>query len=77
MMINLFVHYLPQSGMAAAALVPGDSCEFGSSKYFALCGVGGILSCGKIVDVNDTNYIVSNYGIPHTSSTGVTNNSGT
>jgi len=24
----------------------GDSCEFGSTKYFALCGVGGILSCG-------------------------------
>jgi len=22
------------------------SCEFGSSKYFALCGFGGILSCG-------------------------------
>jgi len=24
----------------------GDSCEFGSTKYFALCGLGGILSCG-------------------------------
>lgn len=24
----------------------GDSCEFGSSKYYALCGFGGILSCG-------------------------------
>ncbi|EEB10504.1 phosphate carrier protein, putative [Pediculus humanus corporis] len=23
-----------------------DSCEFGSTKYFLLCGVGGILSCG-------------------------------
>ena len=23
------------------------SCEFGSSKYFALCGLGGILSCGS------------------------------
>lgn len=22
------------------------SCEFGSSKYYALCGFGGILSCG-------------------------------
>ena len=22
------------------------SCEFGSTKYFALCGLGGILSCG-------------------------------
>lgn len=34
-------------GMAAAAVVPtGDSCEFASPKYFALCGLGGILSCG-------------------------------
>lgn len=24
----------------------GDSCEFGSNKYLALCGLGGILSCG-------------------------------
>lgn len=23
-----------------------DSCEFGSNKYFLLCGLGGILSCG-------------------------------
>merc|ERR1712135_44157 len=22
------------------------SCEFGSSKYYALCGLGGVLSCG-------------------------------
>ncbi|CAH1642085.1 unnamed protein product [Spodoptera littoralis] len=34
------------SGMAAAAVVQGDSCEFASPKYFALCGLGGILSCG-------------------------------
>uniref|UniRef100_A0A2H1WT89 SFRICE_030504 n=1 Tax=Spodoptera frugiperda TaxID=7108 RepID=A0A2H1WT89_SPOFR len=33
------------SGMAAAAVVQGDSCEFASPKYFALCGLGGILSC--------------------------------
>ncbi|XP_037933068.1 phosphate carrier protein, mitochondrial [Teleopsis dalmanni] len=26
---------------------PGDSCEFGSAKYFMLCGIGGILSCGS------------------------------
>lgn len=31
---------------AAAAPVSTDSCEFGSNKYFALCGLGGILSCG-------------------------------
>lgn len=24
----------------------GDSCEFGSQKYFIMCGFGGILSCG-------------------------------
>jgi solute carrier family 25 phosphate transporter 3 len=28
------------------ASTEGDSCEFGSSKYYALCGFGGILSCG-------------------------------
>lgn len=33
-----------------AANVPakGDSCEFGSNKYFLLCGLGGIISCGKV-----------------------------
>lgn len=31
---------------AASVAVEGDSCEFGSPKYFALCGIGGILSCG-------------------------------
>jgi len=31
---------------AAVAVNPEDSCEFGSTKYFALCGLGGILSCG-------------------------------
>merc|ERR1711976_331468 len=32
---------------AAAAADDGNySCEFGSPKYFALCGFGGILSCG-------------------------------
>ena len=24
----------------------GESCEFGSTKYYAICGFGGILSCG-------------------------------
>uniref|UniRef100_A0A669CJQ0 Solute carrier family 25 member 3 n=1 Tax=Oreochromis niloticus TaxID=8128 RepID=A0A669CJQ0_ORENI len=33
--------------LAAAATVDEEvSCEFGSSKYYALCGFGGILSCG-------------------------------
>lgn len=30
----------------AAATPSGDSCEFGSTKYFALCSIGGVLSCG-------------------------------
>nr|XP_034304491.1 phosphate carrier protein, mitochondrial-like [Crassostrea gigas]XP_034304492.1 phosphate carrier protein, mitochondrial-like [Crassostrea gigas] len=33
------------TGMAAAA-AEETSCEFGSNKYYALCGFGGILSCG-------------------------------
>uniref|UniRef100_A0AAY4DH96 Solute carrier family 25 member 3 n=1 Tax=Denticeps clupeoides TaxID=299321 RepID=A0AAY4DH96_9TELE len=37
----------PRRRLAAAAAVDeGDSCEFGSQKYFVLCGFGGILSCG-------------------------------
>uniref|UniRef100_A0A1B6D2A1 Phosphate carrier protein, mitochondrial n=2 Tax=Clastoptera arizonana TaxID=38151 RepID=A0A1B6D2A1_9HEMI len=31
---------------AAAVAIEEDSCAFGSNKYFALCGIGGILSCG-------------------------------
>jgi len=34
----------PTRTIAAAA--SGDSCEFGSAKYYALCGFGGMLSCG-------------------------------
>jgi solute carrier family 25 phosphate transporter 3 len=42
---------VPGREIAAAAAVsnvilPGDSCAFGSSKYFLLCGLGGIISCG-------------------------------
>ena len=32
--------------LSAAAADQQYSCEFGSSKYYALCGLGGILSCG-------------------------------
>jgi len=32
--------------IAAAAVQEGDSCEFASLHYFALCGLGGVLSCG-------------------------------
>jgi len=30
----------------AASAEPEYSCEFGDAKYYALCGFGGILSCG-------------------------------
>jgi len=30
----------------SAASTDEYSCEFGSTKYFALCGFGGVLSCG-------------------------------
>jgi len=30
----------------AASVETGDSCELGSAKYYALCGFGGVLSCG-------------------------------
>lgn len=33
--------------IAAASVADGDSCEFGSTKYFLLCGLGGIISCGS------------------------------
>jgi len=32
--------------VSAAAAEPQYSCEFGSPKYYALCGFGGLLSCG-------------------------------
>ncbi|XP_014671657.1 PREDICTED: phosphate carrier protein, mitochondrial-like [Priapulus caudatus] len=39
---------VPQRNIAAAATsVPNEnSCEFGSTKFYVLCGLGGILSCG-------------------------------
>ncbi|XP_054745477.1 phosphate carrier protein, mitochondrial-like [Anastrepha obliqua] len=34
--------------VAAAAVAPGEeSCEFGSLKYFQLCMMGGLISCGS------------------------------
>lgn len=30
--------------IAAAAIAEGDSCEFASPHYFALCGLGGMLT---------------------------------
>lgn len=32
---------------ASKVILPGDSCAFGSTKYFLLCGMGGIISCGS------------------------------
>jgi len=37
---------VPGRNIAAASSSSGDSCEFGSTKYYALCGFGGVLSCG-------------------------------
>ncbi|XP_071488077.1 solute carrier family 25 member 3-like [Diadema antillarum] len=31
---------------ASAAQIEETSCEYGSAKFYALCGFGGILSCG-------------------------------
>ncbi|CAK8677539.1 unnamed protein product [Clavelina lepadiformis] len=38
--------YFGAMSMVFALQPEGDSCEFGSAKYYALCGFGGILSCG-------------------------------
>jgi len=37
---------VPGRKISCAAAAEGDSCEFGSMKYYALCGFGGVLSCG-------------------------------
>ncbi|KAK0063830.1 phosphate carrier protein mitochondrial [Biomphalaria pfeifferi] len=36
----------PTRSIAAAAGDSDYSCEFGSAKYYAFCGLGGLLSCG-------------------------------
>lgn len=36
----------PESRKLSAASADEYSCAYGSGKYFALCGFGGILSCG-------------------------------
>lgn len=33
--------------MAASTVAASKEVEFGSQEYFALCGLGGILSCGE------------------------------
>ncbi|QQP55256.1 Uncharacterized protein FKW44_008387, partial [Caligus rogercresseyi] len=37
---------VPSRSLSAASAAETYSCEFGSGKYYALCGLGGILSCG-------------------------------
>jgi len=37
---------LPGYRNTVMAAVEGDSCAYGSGKYYALCGLGGVLSCG-------------------------------
>nr|BAX57184.1 phosphate carrier 2 [Plautia stali] len=37
---------VPGRKIAAAAIQHGESCEYGSTKYFLLCSLGGVLSCG-------------------------------
>ncbi|XP_053884613.1 phosphate carrier protein, mitochondrial isoform X1 [Malaclemys terrapin pileata] len=37
----------PRRSLAAAAIAEEEySCEYGSLKFYALCGFGGVLSCG-------------------------------
>jgi len=37
---------VPTRSIAMPSIAEGDSCEYGSMKFFALCGFGGIVSCG-------------------------------
>jgi len=45
---NLFPGPSPQvkRNLSAAAGAESYSCEFGSTTYYAYCGLGGLLSCG-------------------------------
>ena len=42
---NLFATPVSQRQLSAAN-TEDVSCEIGSAKYYALCGFGGLLSCG-------------------------------
>lgn len=46
---NVFKNPFSQAQCAAPSnvILPGDSCAFGSTKYFLLCGLGGVISCGS------------------------------
>ena len=41
-----YVQFSINPFVPSAAGTEQNSCEFGSMKYYALCGFGGILSCG-------------------------------
>merc|ERR1711863_174684 len=43
---NLFASPVTKSRELSAASTEETSCEIGSTKYYALCGFGGLLSCG-------------------------------
>ena len=43
---NLFATPVSQGRQLSAAAAEETSCEIGSTKYYALCGFGGLLSCG-------------------------------
>ncbi|XP_059609718.1 solute carrier family 25 member 3-like isoform X2 [Phlebotomus argentipes] len=46
-MLRIFPFRFPFSAAQCdIAKVEENSCEFGSGHYFALCGLGGIISCG-------------------------------
>ena len=44
--MDLVKRQMAEKRMVKAAAAEEYSCEFGSSKYYALCGFGGLLSCG-------------------------------
>ena len=43
---NVFASPVSQNRQLTAAAAEDVSCEIGSAKYYALCGFGGLLSCG-------------------------------
>ena len=43
---NLFATPFSKTRQLSAANTENVSCEIGSRKYYALCGFGGLLSCG-------------------------------
>merc|ERR1712026_510527 len=43
---DLVKRQMAEKRMVKAAAADEYSCEFGSPKYYALCGFGGLLSCG-------------------------------